>query len=281
MIKDFSNKNYQSKIRIKKDYKRKHFNNPYFTKSTKKEHPGGFNTKLYLKILLVIFLIYIIIYSDLFKIKSININGADLINKIELEQIIDDQTNTWLWFILPQQNILFVSKTHIIEAINSKYGLDQIEVKRGWKKITVNIKERVNYLMINNADKYYFVDKQGITIREITNEEKDLFINEFPLLSINNEIIIGSEAVSETMVEFILKLNDKFKNLNIEIQNYQSGGLNEITAITKLGWQSHFDITNDFDISIENLQMVLNDKVKDQSQLEYIDLRFGDKIYYK
>ncbi|NCN07394.1 hypothetical protein GW933_01735 [Candidatus Falkowbacteria bacterium] len=281
MIKDFSNKNYQSKIRIKKDYKRKHFSNPYFTRSVKKEHSGGFNTKLYLKILLGVFLLYIIIYSDLFKIQTIDVNGADLINKIELEQIVDEQLNNWRWFILPQQNILFISKSNIIKAIGGKYGLDEIAIKRGWKKITINIKERINYLIIKNNDKLFFVDKQGIIIREIRPEESNIYISEFPLMLTDKETTIGTEAVSSTIVDFILQLNDKLKSLGIEINNYKSGGLNEITAITKLGWQAHFDVTSNFDTAIENMQMVLNNKVKDRSVLEYIDLRFGDKIYYK
>lgn len=281
MIRDFSQGNYKSKIRIKKDYRKKKFDNPYFNNSHKKEGVKGFNTKLYLKIILVVFLIYLVVYSDLFKIKTITINGADLINKTELEQIVDEQINSWRWFMLPQKNLLFISKKKIIQAINKKYGLAEIEIKRGWKKITVNIKEKVNYLIVNNNEKLFFADKQGIMIREVPQEEANQYLDEFPMLNVPGEINIGDSIVSNKMVDFILKLNEKIKNLGIEIKDYKSGGLNEITLITKAGWQAHFDINNDFDTSIENMQMVLNNKVKDISKLEYIDLRFGDKIYYK
>ncbi|MEK7072652.1 MAG: cell division protein FtsQ/DivIB [Patescibacteria group bacterium] len=281
MIRDFSLVNYKSKIRIKKDYRKKKFDNPYFNSSHKKEGVKGFNTKLYLKIIFVVFLIYLVVYSDLFKIKTITINGADLINKTELEQIVDEQINSWRWFMLPQKNLLFLSKKKIIQAINAKYGLAEIEIKRGWKKITVNIKEKVNYLIVNNNEKLFFVDKQGIVIREVPQEEANQYLGEFPILNMTGEVNIGDSIVSSKMVDFILKLNEKIKNLGIEINDYRSGGLNEITLITKAGWQAHFDINNDFDTSIENMQMVLNNKVKDTSKLEYIDLRFGDKIYYK
>ncbi|MDO8669599.1 MAG: hypothetical protein Q7K65_04875 [Candidatus Buchananbacteria bacterium] len=281
MIKDFSNNNYKSKIRIKKDYRRKKFVNPYFSNSSKKEAGSGFNTKLYLKIILAIFLVYVIIYSDLFKIQTIEVNGAELINQIELEQIVDEQLNTWRWFVLPQKNLLFVSKKKIAEAISKKYGLDNIEINRGWKKITINIKEKISYLIINSNEKLFFTDKQGIVIREVPEEEKDKYLGEFPILNTTQEINIGTEALSPQMVDFILRLDEKIKSFNIEIKNYESGGLTEVTLITKIGWRAHFDINNNFDTSIENLQMVLNQKVKDQNSLEYIDLKFGDKIYYK
>jgi len=281
MIKDYSNSDYKSKIRIKKDYKIKKFSNPYFSNVSKKETSGGFNTKLYLKIILVIFLVYVIIYSDLFKIKSIKISGAELINQIELEQIIDDQLQTWRWRLLPQKNVLFTSKKKITRAISERYGLDEIEIKRGWQKITINIKERISYLIINSQSKFYFADKQGIIIREVPTAETVNYQGEFPILNLPDEINIGSMAVTAKMVEFILNLNDRIKTLGIEAESYQSGGPTEITLITKTGWQAHFDINNDLDISIENMQMVLNNKVKDLSSLEYIDLRFGDKIYYK
>lgn len=281
MIKDFSNNTYKSKIRIKKDYRRKKFFNPYFQATENNESTGGFNTKLYLKIILAIFIIYIIIYSNLFKIEKITINGADLINKIELEQIIDDQIDSWRWYLLPQRNLLFVSKGKIIKAISEKYGLDGIEVKRGWKTLIINIKEKVTYLIINNGDHQFFVDQQGIIIKEIPPEDIGKYENQFPNLMISNEINIGTEAIPQKMVEFILSLNSQAKDLKLEVKNYKSGGPTEITLITTAGWQVHFDINNDLNISMENLGMVLNDRVKDISQLEYIDLRFGDKIYYK
>lgn len=281
MIKDFSNNNYKSKIRIKKDYRRKSFINPYFNNTHKNETSNGFNTKLYLKIILVVFIIYVIIYSDLFKIEKININGADLINKTELEQIVNEQINSWRFFVLPQKNLLLISKKKINEAISQRYGLEKIEIKRGWKKITINIKEKINYLIVNDNEKLFFSDNQGIVIREISQEEANRYNQDLPTIKIKRELNIGDQAVSDKMVDFILQLNEKLKSLGIEISNYESGGVTEVTFITKAGWQAHFDINNDFNISIENMKMVLNDKIKDTTKLEYIDLRFGDKIYYK
>lgn len=280
MIKDFSSHNPRSKIRIKKDYRRKNFTNPYFNNAQKKES-AGFNTILYLKIILAVFLIYVVAYSDLFKIKTVSVNGAQLINQSELEQIINQELNSWRWLILPQKNLLFMSRTKIIEAISQKYGLDNIEIKRGWQKITINIKEKINYLIVSGQDKLFFADKQGMIIREIPPDETDKYLNQFPRLNLTKEIKINEEAVSAPLVDFIMNLDAKIKALGLAVENYESGGQTEITLVTKAGWRAHFDINNDLSTSIENMQMVLNNKIKEQNKIEYIDLRFGDKIYYK
>ena len=281
MIKDFSHKNFQAKLKIQKDYKRKKFVNPYFGDGHKKSRPAGFNTRLYLKIIAVVFLLYVILYSDLFKIKNIEITGTDLISPEEVRQIVDEQINSWRWFILPQDNILLISKSRMTLAIEQKYKLEKIEIRRGWKKLKINIRESINSLVIRRNDKLFFTDQEGIVTREIASEEASNYLNKFPILNTTKEIKIGESIVTSKMVDFILKLNEKIKPVGLAVGYYESKAPTEISLVTTAGWRVHFEINNDLDTSITNLRLILNDKIKDQSKLEYIDLRFGNKVFYK
>lgn len=283
MIKDFSNKNFRTKLKIQKDYKRKKFVNPYFNDDYKKDKTAGFNTKLYLKIIAVIFLLYVVLYSDLFRLKTIEITGTDLINPEELRQLVEEQTNSWRWFLLPQDNLWLISKGEIILAIEQKYKLEKIEIRRSWKKLKINVKESINSLVIRQNDKLFFTDKEGVITREILPAEASSYLTKFPILNTAQEVKIGESIVSAKMVDFILKLNEKIKPVGLAVEYYESesGALTEISLVTGAGWRAHFDINNDLATSLDNLQLILNDKIKDQGQLEYIDLRFGNKIFYK
>ena len=117
--------------------------------------------------------------------------------------------------------------------------------------------------------------------REITPEEANNYLNKFPVLNTDKEIKISESVVTSKMVDFILKLNEKIKPIGLEAGYYESKAVTEVSLVTKAGWRAHFDVNNDLDTSIANLKLILNDKIKDQSKLEYIDLRFGNKVFYK
>ncbi|MFA6919265.1 MAG: hypothetical protein WC244_04150, partial [Patescibacteria group bacterium] len=122
MIEDYSfNPEGESKIQVKKDYQKKRFINPYFDRFSK-----GFNTKLYLQIFLVIFLVYAIFYSDCFRVKSIDVQGTDLISPDELKQVVMSELNHWTWYLFPSNNILFINKNNLKQEISKKYALEDL-----------------------------------------------------------------------------------------------------------------------------------------------------------
>lgn len=281
MIKDFANQEYQSKMKIKKDYNIRGFVNPYFGNKKPEGKKGGFNTKKYLKILAVIFLAYLVIYSDLFKVKTIEVNGTDMIDKAELKQLISDQISHRRWLILPQDNLLFLSKRQIVSKINVQYALADLKIDRGWHKLTINIVEKVSYLIVYNKQKFFFADNRGVITKEITQEEATRYWTKFPILNVSRDTNIGDTIVSEKMVSYILQLNEKIKALGIEINGFENEEEFGAILVAKAGWRAKFDINSDLDLAIENMQIVLKEKIKDLNNLQYIDLRFGNKVFYK
>ena len=51
--------------------------------------------------------------------------------------------------------------------------------------------------------------------------------------------------------------------------------------MTQVGYSILFDLTGNIDEQFRNLMVVLQEQVEDPTRLEYIDLRFGDKVYFK
>ncbi len=55
----------------------------------------------------------------------------------------------------------------------------------------------------------------------------------------------------------------------------------EINITTTEGFEIYCDSKLDLDMQINNLNSVLNEKIDDSAQINYIDLRFPDRVYYK
>lgn len=55
----------------------------------------------------------------------------------------------------------------------------------------------------------------------------------------------------------------------------------DINIVTQDGLRILFDSTLDIEAQIKNLQTVLDTKIEDPAALEYIDMRFPDRVYYR
>ena len=274
MINDVS---YQpSRQNIKKDYQIKRFVNPYLEKKSRK-----FNTKLYLQVILAIFLIYVVFYSDLFKIKTINITGLDIISEGEIKPIVEQKLSGWRFMIMPADNMLFMDKEGITRDINAKFRLKQLSVNRAWRSLKINLQEDVSYVIIFNQ-KFYFADGDGIIQKEMDNESVKKYWDRFPVLNVSQpQINIGDHIISKTIIGYVLDLDKQLKAVGIYPKGYESGGTDQVNMVSKEGWKAYFDTGSDIKTSIDNLQLVLKDKVPDKNKLDYIDLRFGNKIFMK
>jgi len=278
MIEDYSYQNNHNRYhRIKRDYFNKSYTNPYFNN---KEKSKKFNTKLYIRIILIIFLIYLIVYSDLFKIKNVEIQGTEMINLQEIQSLVFEQTKGRIWWLLPRNNLLFFNKNNLIKEINNQYLLNKLEIDKKWQKIVIKLEEKNVYLIFNNLKSQYFLDINGAITKEISNDDISKYEQKFPLVYIMQEVKVGDKPVSARFVNFVLELDKALKEAGIKVKNYEGGGVDQVNLVTVDGWKVFFSLNIPISQSIENLNLILSKKLKNK-KFEYIDLRNGDKVYYK
>lgn len=268
---------FQGRKHIKRDYYNKTFSNPYFKKTVK--DGSKFNTKLYIQALTAVFLVYLIIYSDLFKIKAIEVKGTDMINPQEIQLIAENETNHLRYFILPGRNLLFISNNKINDQIKAKYSLNKLEIDKGWQKLIISVEERAANIIASNNVSYYFIDASGTITKELNADDLNKFRNKLPLLTFTRDFKINDKPISDRAVNYVLELNNAFKANNIKIKSFESGEVDEITAVTEAGWKAKFNINSSLTRSIDNMLLVYNKKLVGK-KFDYIDLRFGDRVTY-
>lgn len=273
-MEDFS---FHGRKHIKRDYYNKTFSNPYF----KKKSGAGqkFNTKLYIQALTAIFLIYLIIYSDLFKVKSIEVQGTDMINPSDISALAETGINRRKMLIFPGRNLIFINSGKIKNEIAAKYSLNKLEIEKSWQKLTVRVEEKEAYLIVSNGKAYYFIDAGGTITKELTADDLNKYSGKFPLLSLNKDISIGDKPISDRAVNYALDLNQEFKAAGIKVKGFESREADQLTVLTEAGWKAHFNINVSLSRSVENLLLVLNKKLAGK-KFEYIDLRFGDRVTF-
>lgn len=134
----------------------------------------------------------------------------------------------------------------------------------------------------------FYIDETGTAYEEAPQSSGSLIIliKDYPsAAAAPAEIKLGAEAVSREILETIFILRRLFQeNLNTEISEIKlnSAGKNSIEIETKNGWSAVFSADDGAEGAFAAMRAILEKEIKEkQNDLEYIDLRFGTKVYYK
>lgn len=121
---------------------------------------GGKKAKIITIFLLAIVAIILILTSDLFNVKEIEVKGN---SKLTKEQVIS------LSRIEKENNIFKVSKKKTKENLKEEAYIESSNIKMKFpNKIEIEVKERVPKYMLQFADSFVYINNQGYML-EITN----------------------------------------------------------------------------------------------------------------
>ncbi|MFH1822692.1 MAG: cell division protein FtsQ/DivIB [Patescibacteria group bacterium] len=268
--------------------KNKH-KNPFFQNKRR----SNFSQFLTLKIKLIIISVFIVsggciyffCFTNFFIIKQIEITGLTKLTSAEIEEIAWQQTNGRRFIIGSQKNIFLFNETKLINTLNSSYGFDQIIItKKIPNLIKLELKEKSYAFIWHENEKYYYTDINGSVINEVSPLE--ITGKKYPLIynETNNQIINNKIGVDIRYVDYVLKLFNEFKSSNeIIIERFIiDQELNTIKMVIISGPQVYFNIEEDLTKQINKLLVVKKEKLKDDfNKKSYIDLRFGDRVYYR
>ena len=96
-------------------------------------------------------------------------------------------------------------------------------------------------------------------------------------------INIGDSVVPEAVMNGVAKLPGQLQDIGVKLIGIhtQKDGTNW-RLVTSEGWQIVVDPTADLSAQVENLNQVLVNAIKGQRpHLQYVDVRFGNRVYYK
>lgn len=119
-----------------------------------------YNASLFLA--LVIIWCYFSFYNSFFKIKEIEITGAELTNREEAIKEARLILDSNIIGIIPRDSYFTVPDERIQKTLEKKFALQEAKVKKIFPhKLEVNIKEKFLKLIYDNGKNYYLIDEHG------------------------------------------------------------------------------------------------------------------------
>jgi len=232
-------------------------------------------------------LVYFLIFSPVFRIKNVVIEGNNPILKKEYKGYFES--------LVLDKNFFLISKKALSEEIKKDYRIQDFYIKKvfphtlkiffqqshpfakiyfrgGEESLVYCVRQKVyviDFSLLNRknfatlpADIPIIYDKTDISTE--SPEWQSLFISLAKIISFYS--LSNSQSSKDFWIDFL------------EIK--KQGGKITLEITTGEGWKI-FASSSDLEGQFQRLNIILEKQIKDRKNLSYIDLRYGDMIFYK
>jgi cell division septal protein FtsQ len=232
-------------------------------------------------------LIYFVAFSSFFKIKNINIEGLERTQVEMINNLVKIQTTQKRFLIFPENNLIFFNLEDLRQTLNQEFRFKEVQIfKKFPKTIQLEIKERSPAFIWRQKNINIFSDDQGCLIKEAVISDKAFF--KYPILESELEIeYLGSNDCLDLDQHYFNALIELFELL-LSHQDLTparfilSNERNSLIMDLANGPNIIFNTKDDLLKQINKLIIISQEQSDEEFlRLEYIDLRFGDLIYFK
>ena len=235
------------------------------------------------------------------RISKVELSGQILVNQNDIkEKTFDFLKGSYLW-LFPKNNAFLYPNKSLEEYLASQFKrIETINIHlKDFRTLSIEITERKLFaLWCDNAtqqskaslmedgsttEKCYFMDNMGTIFAEAPNFSGDAYFKYYGLVSPDNPI--GKEYLaSSTQFVDIAKFVDTVRGLSLR-PLYIVGKDNGQFVLTLVSsGEIYFDTKEQMSKVGENLKALLRTPAfanLKNLNIDYIDLRFGNKLYYK
>lgn len=276
------------------------FKNPYFSKKKTGNH-------IYLKpiitglcvIVIVVIVLYLFFILPFFRIQKIISNGQVTITQNNLIEDVYELIHGQRFLFIPNDHILFIEKKKIEQHLLENFDISNVIISITDRTINIEIIERIQPVIWVSGTRHFFLDQNGYIVRELTLSE---------MFDVQERVYNGATQTEFIQSPIILLFDKSIAEINpgekvltkSSLKTYRDvfWGINELTIIPKdyvidapkSSWAT-LQIKHGFDIyingegdaqeQINNLSVILNEYKQAIPTIEYIDLRFGYRVYVK
>lgn len=217
---------------------------------------------------------YLIFFSGSLDIKNVAIEGYS--KPEDLQKIAQDfRDKEFLG-----NNILFIRSGALEERLQEDSRIVAAKVVRDWpNNIKIIITESKGALLWETKGEQFLIDERGYVIDKNINYS-------FPLVFDNSNIEVspGERVASPTFIKYIKDLSQNFELVTGQaIEKIIIFDIfSEVHVKSKSTWTVYLDTTKDPQAQLENLNKVLQTAAgSGHKNLQYIDMRLQDRIFYK
>lgn len=240
-------------------------------------------------------LLYWLFFSPSFAIARITVEGGFAFTSDTLKNMIEQQLGRTRWSIVPTRNIFAFSSEESARVMKDQFAIEQVYVKKDRPHhIAITVSEKPREAIWSTRNQSYALDNSGTVIAQTGSLDSGLrpslgMTKNVPIIyDLSGAVVeFKQQVVSPAALGFISKLWQA-ENIKLLQPRYFTLPKTNATDLTlqvgdSAGWNIYFDTTMPLPDQLNALDLTLRNSVPalKRAKLNYIDLRFGERVYVK
>lgn len=224
---------------------------------------------------LIVFVLFFFLHP-LFQIAQVRFVGIEQTDRSAMSDFVHSKI---------QRNRFLFHPNEFVDLLKNAFVFKDVQVSQNGGLIEVRVIERASQFLWKSKGQGFVVDIDGMIIREIVLDETEYLQTVLPVFVDRNdvEVGVGDRVLTRQEADAVLLFHEHLaaQGIGFTLTEYDRLAGKWVGVYTDQSYHILFDPSGDIDAQATRLDTLLRDKIDDVSKLEYIDLRFGDHVYFK
>lgn len=225
--------------------------------------------------------------SPIFEIRNVIINNAaSQESESRLRALVQASLSAKRFVIFPQTSLVFISTERLAGTLSGEVADINVNFDRHWPNVLrITLPPNVFVATWHAKDKTFVLDTRGVLAQTLSEAGSMLALTPVNEMGDTGRSL-GDQVATPELALFLQKFNTSwaanFPDLRLNYLEVDAPNLPTLRAVTGNGWYATVSSASEVDLQLAALKRLLAEKIKtDEAKLEYIDVRFGSKLYYK
>lgn len=225
--------------------------------------------------------------ADFLQINDFEIVGAKNISPDGIKNVASSFASGYRFGLLPKSNILIFNKDLLAEKMLEEFtrlGKVEVDKKLFGRRVEVRVEERgAKYLWCSPTEECFFMSDDGLLFEKVSEEKAFEAAGKVVFRGVlSNDPLLQYFASLERMKNYTDFMETLAKN-NINITSIDVPLPDKAVAETEIGQIIFNPEEADLGSVAFNIILLIEElkTKKPAAQFEYIDARFGNKVFYK
>ena len=242
-------------------------------------------------LVLLALLTYFVFFSSFFQINDVKINKKDNYQLISSSEILDYLNNLINSESRTSRNLIFFNISLAENKISEDSRIKSIQVIKKWpNKLQIILEEHqplVRFKVLGDPQNYYLNQEGQLieTVEALDLKKDQKAFNDNLVFYDQSDLILNNKSYQDFLKDLLFFVeSDILRGYDVyfakcKINNI--GNIVDVEITSTEGWKIFLNSEVDLKKQLNKLSGILKKEIKERKNLEYIDLRFGDKTFYK
>jgi len=251
------------------------------TKRSKVKHFFSIFVRIGLPVFLLT-MIVVFLRADFMQIKKVAVAGNKDVRTEEVEKLALASLTGKYFFLIPKSNFLFFKKSALSQKILADLPrVENLEISKNLNgTLEINLQERKgDFLWCSASNTCYLMSNSGLVFAEATPEE---IVGKLIFRGQIDENPLWQNFSTEKGMQNYLKAANILNSAKFQVLSITAGLPDKSIFETNVG-TIFLNPEEEMSLAAENAILLINDvKSKNPTaHFQYIDARFGNKVFYK